>query len=96
MIVIKIYEFHVLTDSIFHSYVFVLFFFKANMVETCRNNNKNKKKTTSKTVMQHFTSHLPVLCMKSHLNVTKSSEKAIFETTGMSPHVVCPQAVKDG
>lgn len=40
MIVIKIYEFHVLTDSIFHSYVFVLFFFKANMVETCRNNNK--------------------------------------------------------
>lgn len=46
-------------------------------------------------VMQHFTSHLPVLCMKSHLNVTKSSEKAIFETTGMSPHVVCPQAVKD-
>lgn len=34
--------------------------------------------------MQHFTSHLPVLCMKSHLNVTKSSEKAIFETTGMS------------
>lgn len=42
MIVIKIYEFHVLTDSIFHSYVFV-FFFKANMVETCRNNNKFKK-----------------------------------------------------
>lgn len=40
MIVIKIYEFHVLTDSIFHSYVFVLFFFKANMVEMCRNNNK--------------------------------------------------------
>lgn len=48
MIVIKIYEFHVLTDSIFHSYVFVLFFFKANMVETCRNNNKIKKKTNIK------------------------------------------------
>lgn len=74
--------------------MFLCYFFKANMVEMCRNNNF-KKKPTSKTVMQHFTSHLPVLCMKSHLNVTKSSEKAIFETTGMSPHVVCPQAVKD-
>lgn len=73
--------------------MFLCVFFKASMVEMCRNNNN--KKPTSKTVMQHFTSHLPVLCMKSHLNVTKSSEKVIFETTGMSPHVVCPQAVKD-